>query len=119
MSYLAIRSLPRHPLGKRAGQRGAIGLQHAPLGDQTRDQPRRGYVETVIGNRRSLWNDAYALDPPIRSPARHHGDLVGGPLLDRNLPNTVVDTEVDGRRWQGHIDRHAIVMRGERLQIGA
>ena len=34
-------------------------------------------------------------------------------------PDAVIDAEIDGRRRQRDIERHAIVVRGERLQIGA
>src|SRR5258708_10689766 len=30
--------------------------------------------------------------------------LIGRPLLDRNLPDPVIDAEIDGRRWQRHIE---------------
>ena len=40
-------------------------------------------------------------------------------LLDRNLGNAIRHREVDGRRRQRDIERHAVVARGERLQIGA
>ena len=33
--------------------------------------------------------------------------------------DAVIDTKVDGRRRQRNIERHAIVVRGERLQIGS
>src|SRR5690606_6671594 len=47
------------------------------------------------------------------------GDLPVIALLDGNLANTVVDGPVDGAGGQSHIERHIIVMRRQRLQIGA
>ena len=40
-------------------------------------------------------------------------------LFDRDVTHAVGDAPVDGRRRQGDIERHAIVMRRERLEIGA
>ena len=56
---------------------------------------------------------------PVGGAAGHGRDLLGAALLDRNLADAVIDTKVDGRRRQRNIERHAVVVGGERLQIGA
>jgi len=53
---------------------------------------------------------------PSPGDVRH---LVGAALLDRNLPDPVIDAEIDGRRRQRHVERQAVVIGGERLEIGA
>ena len=44
--------------------------------------------------------------------------LAGRALLDRDLFDAIVDTKVDGRRRQRDIERHAVVVCRQRLQIG-
>jgi hypothetical protein len=54
----------------------------------------------------------------VGGAAGHVRHFVGAALLDRDLPDTVIDTKVDGGRWQCNIERHAIVVGGKRLQVG-
>ena len=82
-------------------------------------QPRRRDVEGVVGHRRTIGNHAHGLDAPVGGAAGHGRHFVGAALFDRNLSDAVVDTKVDGRRRQCNIERHAIVVGGERLQVGA
>ena len=110
MSRAALRECARKCSTLRA--------QQAALGDQSRHQPRRRDVEGVIGHRRAIGNHAHGLDAPVGGAAGHVRHFVGAALFDRNLPDAVIDTKVDGRRRQCNIERHAIVVRGERLQIG-
>ena len=109
----------RDPFRKRRRQRGAVGAEHAAFGDQAGHQPRRRDIEGVVRNRRSFRHDPYRLDPPVGGSPGHGRDLLAAALLDRDLAQPVTDAEIDGRRRQRHIERHAIVVRGERLEISA
>ena len=111
-------SMTRAALRECARKCSTLGPEQAAFGDQSRHQPRRRDVEGVIGHRRAVGNHAHGFDAPVGGAAGHGRHLVGAALLDRNLPDAVVDTKVDGRRRQCNIERHAIVMRGERLQVG-
>ena len=110
--------MSRAALRECARKCSTLGAKQAALGDQARHQPRRRDVEGVIGHRRALGNHAHGFDASVGGAAGHGRHFVGAALLDRNLPDAVIDTKVDGRRRQRNIERHAIVVGGERLQIG-
>ena len=113
------RQCPRAALRECARKCSTLGTKQAALGDQARHQPRRRDVEGVVGHRRALGNHPHGFDAPVGSAAGHVRHFVGAALLDRNLLDAVIDTKVDGGRRQCNIERHAIVVRGERLQVGA
>ena len=73
----------------------------------------------VVRDRRAVRHDLHRLDPAIRGAAGHGRLLLGAALLDRNFGHAVRQREVDGRRRQRHIERHVVVLGGERLQISA
>ena len=56
---------------------------------------------------------------PVRAAPLHELHFVGVPLLDRDLLHAVAHRPVDGRGGQGDIEGHGVVLRRERLQIGA
>ncbi len=89
----------------------------AALGDQPGDQPRRRHVEGRVGDRRARRDDARAHHPAI-DDAGDLGDLAPVALLDRDLAAVAHASS----RWsarQADIERHAVVVRRQRLQIGA
>ncbi len=64
-------------------------------------------------------NDFHRLDSSVAGATGHLRDFAAGALLDRNFSHAVDHAKVDGGRWQRHIEGHAIVMGGQRLEIGA
>src|SRR4051812_20749353 len=57
-------------------------------------------------------------DPAVGEPAPDMGDFAGVALLDLDFA-PVVDAPVDRRAGRGDIERHAVYVGGERLQISA
>ena len=56
---------------------------------------------------------------PSGAAAGHGRDLARLALLDRNFGDAVDDREIDRRRRQPDIERHAVVLGGQRLQVSA
>ena len=55
----------------------------------------------------------------LAGPPRDCRDLIPVPFFDRNFCQTVSDRPVDSGGRQRHIERHIVVFRGQRLEIGA
>src|SRR5262249_59552225 len=94
------------------------GGAHAALGDQRRDQPRRRDVEGGIGGQAALGQHVNRDDLAARRAAGDAADLGGGALFDRYV-TAVFDRPIDAGVGQADIERHAVVVRGQRLEIGA
>ena len=58
-----------------------------------------------------------AIEPSVSLPG-HARDLVAAALLDGDRA-AVLEAPIDGRAGQRHEERHVVVARGERLEIGA
>src|SRR5216683_7945427 len=104
--------------GEEAEQAFARGRADAALGNECGDEPRRGHIEGEIRRRAALWGEPH-LDPLSGfGPAGDVGDLARVARFDRDR-RAVLDLPVDRRRRQRDIERYAIVVRCQRLQIGA
>src|SRR6202451_749999 len=98
-------------VGKSPRQGRARGADHATLGDETGDQPRRRHVESEIRHRRAVWHDAHGLDAAVGGTPGHGRHLVGIAFLDGNFGHAVGNREIDGRRRQRHIKGYIVITR--------
>src|SRR5262249_20026619 len=101
------------------GKRVPTRRNDAALGDKPGDEARGGHVEAVIRNGGGFRHDAHGLDAAVGGAAAHGCDFVGPALFDRHLGKPIRHREIDGWRRQAYIERHAIVLGCERLEIGA
>ena len=55
----------------------------------------------------------------VRAATRDDADLIAVAVLDRDIVQRVGDLPVDRGRGYGRVERHVVVVGGERLQVGA
>ena len=95
----------------------ASGAADAALGDQARDQPRRGDVERVVGGRALRRSDPDAARD-IRRPSPRTNRTSSGSRSSIGIPlHPVADAPVERGRGQRHVERDAVVARRQGLQI--
>src|SRR5262245_55352530 len=80
---MPLASMTRSALRECTCKGSTLGLEHAALGDQPGDQPRRRDVEGVVGGLRAVGNHAHGFDAAIPGAAGHLGDFACIALLNR------------------------------------
>ena len=93
-------------------------LAHAAFRDQSAHEPPRRDVETIIGRAAFLRRHAHLDVPPVR-PAVGMFHFFRAALFDRDLRQPVAHLPIERRRRQRDVKRHAVILRRQRLQIGA
>ncbi len=72
-----------------------------------------------LPTRRAVGRHPHLGDRAVGGGALHMGDLAAVAFLDRDFADAVGHRPVDGGRRQRHVERHAVVMGGQRLEVGA
>ena len=106
-------------LGKQRQQSAGRRVTPSSFGDQAGNQPRWSDVKGGVGGAAALRRDANRDDRPVRGLAGDGSDLGFAAFLDGDLADAVGDSPVDGGGWHGDVERHAIVLGGKRLEVGA
>src|SRR5579875_1575821 len=91
----------------------------AAVGDEAGDEAGGGDVEGGIGGGAGLRRDADGDDGAVGGAAGHVGDLGRVALLDGDVADAVGDGPVDGGGGDGDPERHAVVLGGQGLEVGA
>ena len=66
--------------------------QHAALGDQPADEPRRRNVEGVVGDGRSVRDDPHGLDPAV---VKREKDVLADKYRQQGKPENVIEKIVE------------------------
>ena len=80
---------------------------------------RRRHVEGKVGSGAAVGRELNGRDLARPRTARDVCDFSAVTFFDRRVAHAVVDCPINGGVGQTNIERHAVVMRGERLQVGA
>ena len=112
--------LPQPRARESPGERLARRRDHAALGDQPGDQPRRRHVEAVVGDRASRPERCARSRCGRRRCGRRWSSTSSALRCSIGISATPsVTVKSMRRRRQRHIERHAVVLGRERLEIGA